>query len=188
MRQQFLFSTLFLLCSTWAQSQQYNTALGLRLGGEMGISLQQRIGQRYTVEGLIQQGLTNNTTTFTGLLQKHYPVLGRNMNLYMGAGPHVGLAPASTDKDQQGRVGFAGATLIAGGELRLNRMLFSVDYKPAIHFAGRDQVFDGQTGISVRYILVKAPQKNKQLRWPFGKQKKANKHDAPKKKTIFNKT
>ena len=180
----------FLILALGAPSvyaQQYNTALGLRLGSEMGISLQQRIGRRFTVEGLVQHGLSSNATTFTGLLEKHYPILGRNMNLYLGAGPHVGFQPSGADKGEGGRTGFAGASVIAGGELRLNRLLFSVDYKPAIHFAGRDKVFDGQTGVSVRYILAKAPAKKQRINWPFGKQKKSNKATASDRKWPFGK-
>jgi hypothetical protein len=179
---------VFIFISLASMAQQYNTALGLRLGGDPGMTLQQRIGKKYTVEAMLQQGLSNRTTTATALLQRHFPIAGRNLNIYLGAGPHVGFAPADVEKSSTAKTSFVGASGIAGAELRMNRLLFSLDYKAAFHLAGSSQLMNAQTGVSVRYILVKAPNKEPLIKWPFGNKRSSSKKTTSKPKWPFPKS
>lgn len=141
-------------------AQNYTTALGIRGGTSLGVTLQQRIGERNTIEGIVQHGLLSKQTMATALYEKHIGILGRGANIYFGAGPHIGWNGGNSDPEKtQVSNMFAGASAIIGGEIKFKRMVFSADYKPAFNLVGSNNMFNGQTGISIRYILVKAPKK-----------------------------
>lgn len=137
---------LFLTCFS-AVAQKYRTNVGARIGrNDFGISLQQKILEEVTLQGIA--GLGTRETDFTFLVEKHFPLLGKAFNYYLGAGAHVGSL-----KDYGG---FYGADVILGTELKmpLFPLVLSLDIKPAIHANHSDWfAFDG--GFTIRYILVK---------------------------------
>lgn len=163
---------LSLVCS-YSFAQQYSTAAGVRLGGDIGLTLQQQVANNITVEALLQQRILQRQTTGTVLLEKHFPLAGKGFNLYAGAGPHIGHWGRRNNKTGSDNPLLYGATVIAGLELKLGKFLLSADYKPSINIKGGWQTFDSQTGLSARYIFIKkarpAKKKREPIHWPWQK-------------------
>lgn len=141
----FLFGTLLLT------GQSYFTAGGIRLGTDWGLSVQQRVAKRLTVEGILQSSLSREEVLFTGLLEKHMPLITRHFNVYAGAGLHKGwYQTADSVADNP-----FGLSFVGGLELTLGRLNMSYDFKPAINLTGGSKTFYAQTALSFRYVLVK---------------------------------
>jgi len=148
------------------QAQKYRTAAGIRIGTEFGLTVQQLLLESSTLEGIIQKGFFNDQTSITLLYEQHQKMIFKGLNFYIGAGPHVGLY----GKDRDGRKNSYGLSAIGGIEMRFGRLLASFDYKPAINFVGGERIFDSQTALSLRYIIV--PAKKKEFNWKFWEKKK----------------
>lgn len=139
--------TAALLLPHTAQAQKYRTAAGLRLGGGYyGLTVQQKIFEKTTLEGLGLAG--SREVVATVLAERHFGILGPSLNYYFGAGGHVG-----NHKDDGGFGGFDG---IVGVEYKLpiTRLVISADFKPSVEF-GSDDWARFPTAFSVRYILIK---------------------------------
>ncbi len=146
-------------------AQSYFTAGGIRLGTDWGLTVQQRIARRTTLEAIVQSSLFREEGMFTLLAEQHTPLISRRFNMYAGAGLHTGWR---TDKplygvDEPAIRGPFGLTLIGGVEMTIGRLNLSYDFKPAINISGGEQVFYTQSGLSARYVMVKKPfwEKNK---------------------------
>lgn len=130
-----------------ARAQKYRTAAGVRLGtGNYGLTVQQKIFEKTTLEGL---GLVRSREVSATLLaERHFGILGPSLNYYLGAGGHVG-----THKDDGA---FGGFDVIVGLEYKLpiTRLVLSADFKPSVEFGSGDWA-RFPTAISVRYILIK---------------------------------
>jgi hypothetical protein len=164
----FVFSVIaiFLLQPLYLQAQLYTTALGLRLSQHAGITLQQQVGKRITVEGMLQHGLLSNQTIVTVLLQKHMHLITKGINMYAGAGPHLTWYPMPpTLKGGDERASATGLSLLAELEAAVGRTLIAIDYKPAFNFGAGIPVYQGEVGLSLRYVLVKQ-WKSKKSRTP----------------------
>lgn len=161
-----LLTTLFAFAGTTAFAQGYTTATGIRFGSDFGITLQQRLWKNYTLEAMVQQGLRSSRTSVTALVQQHHPVLGRGINLYLGAGPQVAFTQAEIDKYQTSSAAW-GLSLIGGLEGRIGRTLLSFDYKPAFYLTGQGPFYEGQSAVSARYVLLKRQKKEKKKDWKF---------------------
>mgnify|MGYP006267531287 CR=1 FL=1 len=156
-------------------SQKYGTTLGLRFANGqqrmVGLSAQQRLLKHVTFEGILQTDFQRNTTAH-GLLIRHYPVLGKRVNFYGGAGVSVGNEESIVEEADSRTVittygnKTMGADLIIGAELTLLGLNVSLDYKPNFNIAGKENWYEGQVGISVRTVLIKDKQfrKNKRKR------------------------
>lgn len=161
--------TLLLLttCLLWgtASAQKYRTAIGVRLSESPGLTVQQRLAKSFTVEGMLQFDLKddNPKTTFTVLGEQHQKLISRRLNVYAGAGLHKGWM---NDHDSPYNNPL-GVSLIGGAEVTFGRFNLSFDAKPAFNIYGGDSWIDFDTGVSVRYVLFKAPKKKRN--WKFWK-------------------
>ncbi|TKK64474.1 hypothetical protein FC093_22460 [Ilyomonas limi] len=168
-----IFALLLLPVSVPLFSQKYTTAAGVRLGGGIGITVQQALWSHYTVEVQWQKGFTNSRTTITALFEQHHGILSKGTNFYLGIGPHVGSY--STVGKVNGTASVFGISGIGGMEFKFGRTILSADIKPALNLSGGNSVLETQTGISLRYVFIKAPKK--EHKWMFWKRKKNNKRD-----------
>lgn len=180
---------LLLQLPNLAIAQRYGTALGLRFGNSefnrtVGLTLQQRIVDRVTIEGILQSDFSRNTT-LSLLAEKHSPIISKRFNYYYGAGVAFGneesFVKNEIDKEIIHTYGNAtfGVDLIAGIELTVANAVISLDYKPNINLSGREEFYRGQVGISARTVLVKSKeQKRKQKQ----RQKAKNSPKNPAKK------
>lgn len=171
---------------TFSHAQRYGTALGLRLGNNdlertVGISAQQRIAKRLTIEGIIQSDFDVNTT-FSVLLEKHHPIISKRFNYYYGAGISFGNEESFLKDTENQQIlhtygnATTGVDLIAGLELTILNTAISLDYKPNINLSGRDEFYRGQVGISARMVLVKSKEQKKKQRQRKRKQRKSRKN------------
>lgn len=160
---------LIILSASSIFGQKYTTAAGIRIGTELGITVQQFLWDRYTLEGIAQQGLFSDYASVSLLFENHNKIFFKGLNFYFGAGPHASFYTGNDNSKSNGY----GITLIGGIEARFNRLLASIDYKPAINFTGGNKGFDSQVAISLRYIMIKA--KKKEQKWKFWEKSKKKK-------------
>lgn len=172
-----------------AFSQRYGTAMGLRFGNSnlnrtVGLTLQQRIVERVTLEAILQSDFDRNTN-FSLLAQKHSPIISKRFNYYLGGGIGLGNEESFVKfpgtKEIIHTYGNAtfGVDLIAGIELTLANAVIALDYKPNINISGREEFFRGQVGISARAVLVKSKEQKRRQK-DRRKYKKSN-TNSPKK-------
>ncbi|MGI4834962.1 MAG: hypothetical protein ACRYFK_16030 [Janthinobacterium lividum] len=130
-----------------AAAQKYDTALGVRLGGNnYGLTLQQRLASRLTLEGIA--GLGQREYSGTVLAEYHFGILGPSLNYYFGAGGHLGH-----NKDTGG---YSGLDALMGVEYKVAFLpiALSFDFKPTLEFSGDDYA-RFPTAFSIRYVLIK---------------------------------
>lgn len=185
------FCALVLISVPTAFAQHYGNAFGLRMGNSnayrtLGVSMQQRIEKNVTVEGILQTDFNVNHN-LSVLGEKHMPILSKRLNLYYGAGPSFGIeesfvkVPDSKEIIHTYGNKTIGVDFIGGLELDLAGLSISLDYKPNLNLAGREEFFKGQTGFTVRSILVSHKDQKKNQR----KRKKArNTKNSPPKKSF----
>lgn len=171
-------------------SQRYGTALGLRFGNSefnrtIGLTLQQRLVEKITLEGILQSDFSRNTT-LSILAEKHSPIISKRFNYYFGAGVAFGNEESFVKNEIEkeiihtyGNATF-GVDLIAGIELTVANAVISLDYKPNINLSGREEFYRGQVGISARTVLVKSKeQKRKQKQRQKAKNSAKNQPKKP---------
>lgn len=154
------FSLFLCLLASGAWAQKYRTAAGLRIQKEgFGLSVQQKIMERTTLEGIL--GFSNREVSGTLLVEKHFPFLGKGFNYYLGGGAHVG--------NLKNNGAFFGGDAIIGTEMKLPLfpLVLSLDLKPAVHVNHEDW-FNIGGGFTIRYILVKEKKEKKKLFGIFG--------------------
>jgi hypothetical protein len=138
---------LGLLVAHSAAAQKYNTAAGVRLGGgNYGITVQQRVASRVTIEGIA--GLREREYSGTVLGEYHFGILGPSLNYYFGAGGHLGH-----NKDTGDFGGFDG---IVGVEYKVAFLpiALSFDFKPSYEI-NSDDYARFPTAFSIRYVFAK---------------------------------
>lgn len=139
-------------------AQSYDSSLGLRLGTDWGATVQLRLPQiqkNFVVEGIVQSSLQKEQGSFTLLGKQHRPLLSRRLNLFYGAGAHLGWSDeidAETGAAVGGPIGVDG---VIGLEATFGGINLSYDFKPAVNFTGGSGLIDTQTAISVRYVIAR---------------------------------
>ena len=152
-------------------SQRYGTALGLRFGNSdlnrtVGLTLQQRLVDRVTLEGILQSDFSRNTT-FSLIAEKHSPIISKRFNFYYGAGIAFGSEESFVKNQATKEIihtygnSTLGVDLVGGVELTVAGAVISLDYKPNINLAGRSEFYRGQVGISARTVLVKSKEQKR---------------------------
>lgn len=135
----FIFTFLLLLAVAAAQAQ-YNTSIGIRIGGTSGLTVKHFYRPTMAWEGII--GTFGNGFSMTALMEKHLPVHDAvGLFVFYGGGAHLAFyndryATAhfgrEIDYRQDNAVGF-GINGIVGVEYRLPDnipLAVSVDLKP----------------------------------------------------------
>ncbi|WP_130276437.1 hypothetical protein [Cecembia calidifontis] len=175
MKKQLLFLTIVLVSvSHFSFGQRYATSLGLRMGSNdfsrtIGFTGKQRIMSHLTMEGILQTDFDRNTTVHV-LMARHRPIISKRLNYYYGGGLSTGREESFV-KDRETKEiihTYGNATMgidfIGGIELTVANTVFSLDYKPNVNLAGREEFFRGQVGISARTVLVKSKEQDKKWR------------------------
>ncbi|HFA49389.1 MAG TPA: hypothetical protein ENJ95_10270 [Bacteroidetes bacterium] len=178
MKKLFVVAFAFLV-SNFIFSQSYMTAGGLRAGTDWGLTVQQRLTKNTTFEGIVQSSLQREELMLTALAERHYALVFRGLNIYMGAGLHKGwLANVqSSELVPLERKDPFGLTFIGGAEMKLGRFNISYDFKPAINIFGGEKKFYTQTGASVRYIFLNNKVWKKKQKAKRKKKRKENPKD-----------
>lgn len=134
-----------------SEGQAYFTAAGLRMGSDFGVTVQQRIITRFTLQGIVSSSAVTNQTTGTLLAQMHKPLISKRFNFYLGGGVHNRWQQTAEGTDFQ----YRGFTAIAGAEMTLGRFNLSWDFKPVYHLNSSEKAFETETAISLRYVFIK---------------------------------
>ncbi|PSL07518.1 hypothetical protein [Cecembia rubra] len=197
MIKRFMFLTYFLMgLSYFSFGQRYATSLGLRMGSNdysrtIGFTGKQRIMSHLTLEGILQTDFDRNTTGHL-LMARHRPIISKRLNYYYGGGLSAGWEESYVkDKETKEIIhtygnSTMGLDIIGGLELTVANTVFSLDYKPNVNFAGREEFFRGQVGISARTVLVKSKEQDKKWRKKRrAKRKKNNETFGDKFKNTF---
>lgn len=149
----FLAGLLITAFATTLNAQSYNSALGVRLGYDNGLTLK----KFYSPSSAGEYILTASPRHFqlTGLYEYQMPVQGApNLEWYLGLGAHIGAI--HKNKDDYDSSFLLGADLIAGLEYIFPQAPFtaSLDWKPTINFTSNynDYWFSG-FALSLRYTF-----------------------------------
>ncbi len=149
-----LFSSILFSLSTSAQN--YDNAVGLRLGWGLGGSIKHFFDESKAVEGILQLGGPfSNYTQVTGLFQIHKPLdeVTPGLQWYFGGGGFVGFF-SGVFSTYSTRIGIAGNIGLdyAFEDIPLN---ISLDWVPGIAIIGFGTGFGAGTagGLAVRYIF-----------------------------------
>lgn len=138
----------FLAVAFSGYAQNYNTAVGIRISDGIGVTVQQRILDKLTIEGV----------AFTNVTSKHYiaaigeyhgKLIRKGFNWYVGAGLHSGIEKDETNPK--------GMIFVAGLEMKIKNIVISADVMPRVNFTGGSKTFEFTPGFSARYILIKRP-------------------------------
>jgi len=150
MKRIFLLSIIGLLAMQ-VEAQSYITAIGARIGPDWGLTVQQRLTKKLTIEGIAESSYSRDEVMLTGLLERHIPIITRRFNIYGGAGIHKGW---STNQREFVDDPY-GLTLIGGAELTIGRFNIAYDFKPALNIVGGERRFFTNQALSVRFVLIK---------------------------------
>lgn len=138
----FLIFSLLILNSV-LQAQNYDSAVGVRLGYPRGITYKQFTGHTAALEFIV--GIGERGSSLTVLFEEHSEVFDYSMNLVYGVGGHAGIWRDYLN------VGIDG---ILGLEFTPNSpFVFAIDYKPTV-FLWRSNIRTVTEGaFSVRYAF-----------------------------------
>lgn len=163
-----LFVLFALLTATMTlKAQEYQTGLGLRLGGiNRGITVKHFLGGTSAIEGIV--GFARHSISITGLFEKHQPFpTAPGLSWYYGGGAHIGSMSGDytygyyhSNKDKYDyhenydNTFYMGVDFIIGLEYKFKDVPISLglDVKPQIDIVpGFYTYFDG--ALSIRFTL-----------------------------------
>jgi hypothetical protein len=140
---------------SFMDAQAYITSGGIRLGTELGLTIQQKIPGTNTIEGIV----TTNKYRWQiqGLFEHHRRLIGKRLNYYYGIGPHWGSEKA------YGK--YFGITPITGLEFTIAKLTISYDYKPSFNIIGGSSFIFHDSGLSVRAVIIRKTRKHPIKDW-----------------------
>lgn len=149
----FIAALLVIGFATTINAQQYNTALGVRLGYDNGITLKHFFAPASAGEFMLYA--SSNYVQLTGMYQYQQPLPNAaNFEWYVGLGGHVGAI--HKNRSHYNNSLLVGADLIGGIEYIFPTAPFTVslDWKPSFNFTNNynDDWYSG-FALSLRYVL-----------------------------------
>ena len=160
-------------CGQLIHAQSYFTAVGVRLGNTIGLTVNQRLQKKWSAEGILQNDL-NGTIAVSAIAKRHTAILARGLNIYVGTGPQLRFSSQEDNSepsinsleessDNNSTVTNVGLDILLGAELSLGRINVSLDAKPLI-LIGSSDFFQPEGAFSARYVLFKTSKAQKK-RW-----------------------
>lgn len=120
-----------------AQAQEYNTAIGVNLGADMGFGFKHFLGERGAIEAQFGYNLGCDGVMLSAVYQYHVP-LATGFSLYAGGGLNIGVLHLGKHHDSDFAIGLDPTVgfeyKFAGAPIAL-----AVDYKPNINFTPHSQ-------------------------------------------------
>lgn len=159
----FIFILFALFLTQFVNAQSYITTAGIRIGGGVGMSVEQKILEKTTIEGVITQQTLRNIEgqhKVSAVIKRHHYTHGRALNGYWGLG---GNQTWQTSKDKD--YGVNGVIGIEGTLFNLNT---AIDYRPSVMISDvngnnyfNKENLSGQFSLSLRYVIIHAPYSKK---------------------------
>ncbi|WP_071134894.1 hypothetical protein [Millionella massiliensis] len=120
-----------------AQAQEYNTAIGVNLGADMGFGFKHFLGERSAIEAQFGYNLGCDGVMLSAVYQYHVP-LATGFSLYAGGGLNIGVLHLGKHQESDFAIGLDPTVgfeyKFAGAPIAL-----AVDYKPNINFTPHSQ-------------------------------------------------
>lgn len=120
-----------------AQAQEYNTAIGVNLGADMGFGFKHFLGERGAIEAQFGYNLGCEGVMLSAVYQYHVP-LATGFSLYAGGGLNIGVLHLGKHQESDFAIGLDPTVgfeyKFAGAPIAL-----AVDYKPNINFTPHSQ-------------------------------------------------
>jgi opacity protein-like surface antigen len=153
----FLIVIAMMVCmATYAQANDYNTAIGVRGGLYNGLTIKHFMKSNVAVEGIITTRWQGYNVT--GLYEIHAPAFDtRRLKWYYGIGGHIGFWDGNDvhwgKKDENYTV--IGVDGILGLEYSFKEIPFNVslDWKPAFDLIGYSHFWGDGGAFSVRFMF-----------------------------------
>ena len=148
--------TLAIFITAFASAQDYNTAIGLRLGTSIGVTARHFLGEKSAVEGLL-------TTRWPGLEITGLYEFSNNafevdrLNWYFGFGAHLGFY--NGNNTPWGESGTSYAILGIDGIIGMEYSFIdvpinlSLDWKPMFNLTSYTGFWGDALALSVRYTF-----------------------------------
>ena len=150
MKNLFLILIIFLGGIVTSQAQNYNSAIGLRLGYPNSVTYKHFVSESNAIElyGGIRRFFGSSLININGAYQIHTPIESvDNLQWYYGAGAGVGLGDGFTSISLSGYIGLD----YKFDDLPL---ALSIDYVPTYFLGSSSLNFQGGYGnLAARYIL-----------------------------------
>lgn len=149
-----------LLFSNTASSQNYKTALGVRLSSSAAmvnnsISIKQFINEKTAIEGLISFG---DPLSFGLLAEFHKPLSAQGLQYYYGGGGYLSFVKTyNPNKQQNGTDANFGAQGVIGLDYKFNNapINISLDWKPELNFVTDINFEPAAVGFTTRFTFGK---------------------------------
>ncbi|MCL2560756.1 MAG: hypothetical protein FWE10_00320 [Rikenellaceae bacterium] len=128
-----------------ARAQDYNFAVGVRLGGDTGgASVKFKMNPSDALEGILSVPWDKGGGfLFTLLYERHIPVITHGFHLYYGAGGHIGTR---VEKLSFGVDGILGLEY----KLRHSPLAISLDYKPSFSILHKTKFHFSDLALGIR--------------------------------------
>lgn len=160
------YSVLTALVPHFVKAQAYTTSVGVRVGGSNGLTIQQRLGKKVSIEGMVTTNFKDQTRV-TVLGEIHKKIIQQRFNFYSGVGfykqwgPNTVVATATNSNQKALETATVtayepwGISGVLGLELTMGRFNFSLDFKPSVNVQGTPTVQVDQFGFSMRYVIFR---------------------------------
>ena len=126
------------VCLTPAHAQDYNTAVSVNIGADMGFSFKHFVGEHGAFEAQFGYNIPCDGVMLSAVYQYHVP-LAQGFNFYAGGGLNIGALHLGRPHEN---ADFAiGIDPTIGFEYKFNTapIALAVDYKPNINFTVHSQ-------------------------------------------------
>jgi len=156
MKKLFLVAT-FIITVAFVHAQDYSNAIGFRGGLSNGITGKHFLGNNSAVEGILATRWNGLNVTALYELHKFNMFDTERLNLYYGAGAHIGFWNGAEVKwvDDSATYVVLGIDGIVGLEYNFTEVPLnvSIDYKPAFNLIGVTGFWGDEFALSLRYIF-----------------------------------
>lgn len=125
-------------CLTPTRAQDYNTAIGVNIGSDMGFGFKHFLGERSAIEAQFGYNVICDGVMLSAVYQYHIP-LAQGLNFYAGGGLNIGALHLGKTHP---KADFAiGIDPTIGFEYKFDSapIALALDYKPNINFTVHSQ-------------------------------------------------
>jgi len=160
---------LFLIYSNMLFGQKYDLNVGVRWGGNFGISISERIGNKLTLEQNFNSEDLSNYYSVFALVKYHHPLITKRFNWFYGGGPGIVRIKETSDYPESTKFSVA---LQTGLEHTIRRMTIYIALEPYSYISNSNIRFKMYKTFAIKYVFIKRKAKwKKKLKSVFSKKK-----------------
>jgi hypothetical protein len=153
-----VFILLIIILPFSSVAQKYNIAGGLRWGGDLGLSISERIAKRITLEQNFNSADNNHYYSLFALARYHQPLVTKRFNWFYGGGVGiVGVKETGSTPESNS----LSLILQTGLEYTIKRATFYIALEPYAYINNRSPRFYVHKVFSLKYVIFKRKSKFK---------------------------